>query len=643
MGVQKVSSVQNKTSMQKFVRTLLRDVQAMEYMLEKDWFEKDIVRIGAEQEIFLVDKQTMKPAPINLDILAKMSQYNWLKPELAKFNLETNLIPREFKDNCLREMEMEGIDYLQKIRKIAASFNVDVALVGILPSLHRNDMEMHNLTPNARYKEILDITKAQLNGNSFSFHIEGIDELRLKQESALLPACSTSYQVHLQVSPTDFAKFYNIAQLVAGPMLAISANASLVFGKRLWHESRMSLYRQSSDTRIPGQFMRQESARVNFGDDWIQHSVMDLYREDISRFRVLLGGVVEEDALDMIKAGKVPNLKALQIHNSTVYRWNRPCYGISPNGQPHLRIENRMLSAGPTVVDEMANTAFWLGLMIGIANEYEDIKKRISFADVKDNFGKAARYGIHSELNWLGGQKKPAKQLITKVLLPIARAGLRSRAINEEDIDRYLSIIEQRAKKQLNGASWMVKAYERLNTQFNKQKALATLTASMVQQQWTHQPVHTWSMPKLDDLADYHPSELHVEVFMNTKFRTVRKEDVIELAYEIMQWETIDYLPVEDKHGYLVGLLPMEQVATYFDKKGNYLTKEITLVEQVMLKTPLTIVPNISLMETMCLMSEYNLKYLPVVNNGQLVGTITKKDCQHIIQHLLEQPICENL
>jgi hypothetical protein len=190
---------------------------------------------------------------------------------------------------------------------------------------------------------------------------------------------------------------YNISQALAGPLIAISANSPIVFGRRLWHESRIALFQQSLDTRTTHDHMRERSPRVNFGNDWLKDSILEIYREDIARFRVLLSGDVEEDAIDLIHKGKVPKLRALQVHNSTVYRWNRPCYGISSNGKPHLRIENRVIPSGPTSIDEVANTALWIGAMMGMGDKYDDITQHISFEDVRDNFGKAAKFGIDSK------------------------------------------------------------------------------------------------------------------------------------------------------------------------------------------------------------------------------------------------------
>ena len=250
--------------MQSFVRSLLRDVQALEYMLENDWFEKDIIRIGAEQEMCLVDAGTYKPACINMEVLEKLSQYPWVVTELAKFNLEVNLSPREFTGKCLREMDHENREYLNIIRQQLKHWNAEVCLTGILPTLRKPDLDLSNLTPKPRYFALMEALNSQMLGSAFELRLSGIDELLVKHDSPLLEACNTSFQVHLQVSPDLFVPMYNMAQALAAPVMAISANSPIVFGKRLWHESRIALFQQALDVRTTHDHMRERSPRVSF-------------------------------------------------------------------------------------------------------------------------------------------------------------------------------------------------------------------------------------------------------------------------------------------------------------------------------------------------------------------------------------------
>ena len=640
MGEQKVSLAKTQNDLKKFVRGLLDDLQALEYMLDHDWFESDIVRIGAEQEMCIVDSKTYKPAKINMQVIKKMKDYPWLDTELAQFNLETNMTPYEFTGNCLRSMEDENLMYLAKIRQTVKKMGANIALTGILPTLRKSDLDLENLTPKPRYRALMDALASQLIGDTFELNLNGIDELNLKHDSPLLEACNTSFQVHLQVAPKDFVCLYNIAQTLTAPVMAIAANSPIVFGKRLWHETRIALFQQSLDTRTSHDHLRERSPRVNFGNGWLHDSILEIYREDVARFRVLMTADELEDSLAKIMEGKTPKLKSLLVHNSTVYRWNRPCYGISDNGKPHLRIENRVLPSGPTVIDEMANAAFWLGAMVGMQKSCDDICKRLSWEDVRDNFLKAARYGIDSKFNWYDDKKFTATDLIIQELLPIAREGLQERKVDTADIDRYLGIIEERAKAHMTGARWQLRAFTKLKQSITSDEAAAVMTACIVKNQEKEMPVHTWELPDPAELEDYVPSRLRVEEFMTTDLITVQKDDIIDLLAEMMDWRKVRYIPVEDTKGKLVGLVTSRLLLRHYSRRNQLNgTENLTIVNEIMIREPETVTPKTSIMDAMRLMRDNQIGCLPVVqgDHKELVGIITEMDFLRVSARLMER------
>ncbi|MCB0679187.1 MAG: CBS domain-containing protein, partial [Saprospiraceae bacterium] len=404
-----------------------------------------------------------------------------------------------------------------------------------------------------------------------------------------------------------------------------------------WHETRIALFQQALDTRATHEHLRERSPRVHFGKDWVHESIMEIYREDIARFRVLLAGDVTEDSLELIQKGEVPKLRALQVHNSTVYRWNRPCYGVSANGKPHLRIENRVLPAGPTVIDEVANAAFWLGAMVGMAARVHDIREHLSFDDVSDNFGKAARFGIDSKFNWFQDGKISAPDLILKELLPIAREGLESQKVAGKDIDRYLGIIEARAKMHTNGARWQLRAFTKLKKRVTRDEAVTVMTAYAYKNQVKEMPIHTWEMPELKDLEEYRPSKLKVEEFMETDLFTVQKDDVIELVAELMDWRKIRYMPVEDSKGNLVGLITSRLLLRYFTRKNSLNGKELGTVKDIMIANPITVSPKATIVEALHIMRENKIGCLPVVKDEELIGIITEMDFLRISGSLIER------
>ncbi|MBK7371388.1 MAG: CBS domain-containing protein [Saprospiraceae bacterium] len=633
MGENKVNKPTNPRELQKFTRSLLQDIKSLDYMLQNNWFEKGIHRIGAEQEMVLIDVQNYRPDPINIEVISKLEQYDWLDTELAMFNLETNFVPREFTGDCFSQMMEESTYQLKIIREALVPFNADLILTGILPTIRKSDLEDKFLTPKKRYLALMEAVRQQMTGDSFEFRLSGIDELMIKHDSPLLEACNTSFQVHLQVSPEQFAKFYNVSQALAGPVMAIAANSPLVFGRRLWHESRIAMFQQALDTRGSRANMRERSARVHFGRDWVNESILEIHKEDISRYRVLLAADVTEDSQHMISEGKVPKLSALQVHNSTVYRWNRPCYGISANGKPHLRIENRVFPSGPTAIDEIANSAFWLGCMVGLPTVVDDIRQKVSFADISDNFVKSAQFGIDSKFNWFDDQKIPAVELILKELLPIARTGLKIQKVDDSDIDKYLGIIEDRAKSHMNGARWQLRAYTKLLEQTNRTEALTVMTSAMLKYQKKNTPIHKWKMPELKDLRNYKPQKLLVGDFMTTDLLTVQQDDIIEFVAELMDWRKIRYMPVEDNSGKLIGLVSSRLLLKHFTEKN----RKLKLVKDIMIKKPITANPSTTIMEAMALMRKNKIGCLPVVQEQELIGIFTEMDFIGISSRLMER------
>ncbi|MBX2814792.1 MAG: CBS domain-containing protein [Saprospiraceae bacterium] len=635
MGDQQVRLPRDKSDVQQFIMRLLEDVRSMEYMMDNDWFESDKRCIGAEQEMVLIDRRTFKPAMVAEAMLEDMAAHPWLESELAKFNLEITLSPQEFMQGCLTKLEEETTERLRIIESHLANADATALLTGILPTLRKSHMTLDNLTPKERYHGLMSAINAQLKGNKYELYIEGIDELKVTHDSPFLEACNTSFQVHLQVTPDEFVQMYNIAQALAGPVMAIAANSPLVFGKRLWHETRIAMFQQSIDTRLAHGHMRESSPRVTFGNDWLHDSILDIYRDDITRFRVLMSADVQNESMVEVMDGKVPKLKALQVHNSTVYRWNRPCYGISPNGKPHLRIENRVLPAGPTVRDEVANAAFWLGLMMGFKKAYPDIREHLSFEDVRDNFIKAARTGIDSTFNWMGDTKKGACDLALD-LLPIAEEGLRSQKVSESDIKKYLSIIQKRAEKHTNGARWMLRSYTSLRKVADQDEALSIVTSTALKNQRAFLPIHEWEIPTLSDLEDYRPIHLTAEECMTTDLLTVRPDDILALVGEMMTWKRSRYVLVEDDNAHLVGLVTHQQIVKHLLNTQKAADKEALHVSDIMVQDPLSIYPETSIREAMSLMKDNYTNCLPVVNKEkELVGVITESDFLRIAQRLL--------
>ncbi|MCV6629068.1 MAG: signal transduction protein, partial [Flavobacteriaceae bacterium] len=351
MGEHRVETQVDLQTRTAYIRHLLNDLKALERMLEEDLIENDVVRIGAEQEFCLLTP-FWRPSKKAIPILEKINCINFTS-ELAKYNLEINLDPLELRGNCFSEMHQTLKQLVKRAEMHATDFDDKVLLTGILPTISKDELQMDYMTPNPRYWRLNEMIKA-VRGKDIQLYLRGVDELYVKHDSVLFEACNTSFQMHLQVPSHDFVNSFNWAQAISGPVLAIATNSPLLLGKELWSETRIGLFQQSIDTRVSSYTVKEQLARVNFGLDWEQGTIVDIYKNDIAQFKILMANPIEEDALKILDEGSTPKLKALCLHNGTVYRWNRACYGVG-GGKPHLRIENRYIPSGPTMIDEIAN------------------------------------------------------------------------------------------------------------------------------------------------------------------------------------------------------------------------------------------------------------------------------------------------
>jgi CBS domain-containing protein len=632
MGEQNVERSTDEATRQAFMGSLLEEVQALETMLAKGMIESGKRRIGAEQEMFIVNR-AYKPALKALDLLDTIDDDRFTH-EIGLFNLEANLSVQKMTGDCLRVMEKEAQDIYRIARESAAAAGCEIALVGILPTLSRENLGLDAMVPTVRYKALNDALRG-LRGDDFQFTINGIDQLTVKHDNVMLEACNTSFQVHFQTGPEDFARLYNIAQAVTGPLLAAAVNSPILWGRRLWHESRIAVFEYSIDARSEAHQARGLKPRVHFGDHWINESVVEIFKEDIARFRVILTTETEDDVPGMVERGLAPNLNALRLHNGTVYRWNRACYGVH-KGIPHLRIENRVIPSGPTVLDEMANAAFFFGMMAGMSAQYDDIRKVLLFDDVKANFLAAARDGIRAQMNWFDDRHLPAQQLILEQLLPLAREGLQEAGIDQDDIDRYLGVLQERVELRRTGARWSLESLHNMSDRGTLDQRLRCLVSSMVTQQTSGRPISQWELANFCEELDWRESYQYVSQFMATDLFTVRPGDIVDFAASLMDWRHVRHVPVEDDDGHLVGLVShrslLRLVAT-----GKVGGEQKVTVAEIMNSEPITVSPDTRTVDAIRLMRESGLACLPVEENGKLVGLVTEHDLIVVSSHLLER------
>src|ERR1051325_7575046 len=578
MGEHNVQQYVDEQKSQAFMKALLEDLSALAWMIENGCIESGVTRIGAEQEMFLLDRH-LRPAPVSLEVLKHANDAR-LTTEIARFNLEANLTPLSLANNCFSRMEQELVELIELARSSAATQGADILLAGILPTLRKSDLPLDNLTPVARYHE-LDRGVIRLRGGPLSIHIKGLDELHLTHENIMMESCNTSFQVHFQSNAKDFANHYNVAQAITAPVLAPAVNSPLLFGQRLWQETRVALFQHSTDERSRPQLARNQPPRVNFGDRWLEKSVLELFQDQIVRFRPIMISEPDENPFEVLTRGDTPSLSALRMHNGTVWRWNRACYGVT-DGIAHLRIENRALPSGPTIVDEIANAAFFTGLMVALPNVYGEIAKRMVFDDAKLNFFRAARHGLDAHFQWIDGQSFSAASLILDQLLPIARDGLTSSRVAGADIDKYLGIIEERTQSHQTGARWVMKSLAAIGASAAKKASQRRLTSEILENQKQGQPIHSWPTVKTVDSDEWEHGYRTVGQFMSTDLFTVKPDDLIDLAASVMDWRHIRHVPVEDEGGRLVGLITHRGLLHLIGNVNHFIEGQPVTVREVM-------------------------------------------------------------
>jgi CBS domain-containing protein len=468
-----------------------------------------------------------------------------------------------------------------------------------------------------RYFVLNDAAK-KYRGQDFSIHIKGVDEVTMLHDSVMLEGCNTSFQMHLQIDPDEFVDMFNWSQAITGPVLAACCNSPLLFGKELWSETRIALFTQSVDVRTNSFLLNENQPRVSFESKWQTGSILDVFKDNIARFRSILTAEFEDDSVDLLKKGEIPKLKALCLHNGTVYRWNRACYGVG-GSKPHLRIECRYIPSGPTVIDQIANFAFWVGLMKGRPEKYKEIHRMMDFKEVKSNFLAAARYGMAVQFHW-DGKLYTGRQLLSEIFLPMAKEGLKKSGISENDIDKYLSVIQNRINRH-NGSEWISKSYRNLLTTKKPDAALQVLTANMYLNQESNKPVSEWEVLSPDAVSQFNITK-RVHHVMSTDIFSVEEIDSIELVAHMMKWKNIHHMPVIKGDKELVGILSWNDVSQLFENG-----KATNASVRSLMKTDLiTIDQDSRVDDAKVLMEKHKIHSLPVVRDSKLVGILTSND-----------------
>jgi hypothetical protein len=491
MGQEVASKVFSRDDRQRYRQKVRSNLDVFARMLAEARFDPEVRSFGLEIELNLTD-DAGDPAMVNAAALAAIADPDF-QTELSQFNVEINVAPRLFGGQVMSELETGVRRSLNSAEEMARTVGAHMMIIGILPTVDEAHLNAESLSANPRYR-LLNEQIFAARGEDLEISIAGIERLSTHADTIAPEAACTSVQLHQQVRPETFAACWNAAQAIAGVQVAIGANSPFFFGRELWRETRIGLFEQATDTRPEELKAQGVRPRVWFGERWIT-SIFDLFEENVRYFPALLPVCEDEDPERTLDGGGVPQLGELRLHNGTVYRWNRPIYDVV-RGQPHLRVENRVLPAGPTVVDTVANAAFYYGLVRVLSEDERPIWSQMSFSAAEENFHAGARDGIEARVYWPGLGEVPAAELVVRRLLPLAHEGLDRWGIDPADRDRLLGIIERRCVTLQNGASWQSGAFHRLydERRLERHDALREMTVRYREHMHGNEPVHTWQL-----------------------------------------------------------------------------------------------------------------------------------------------------
>lgn len=474
MGEEIVSNHFRKQDFREYQSRLQQEFELLRQWFEDRAFDTGPKTGGFEVEAWLVDRG-FGPAPINQPFLELLNS-PMAAPELAAFNIELNTSVQTLTGRMLSRILEELEQTLDQCSRAANKLDAEVLMIGILPTVQERQLALSNMSRMTRYRALNEQILRLREGKALQLEISGRELLQTEHHDVMLEAAATSFQIHIKIPQQQSVRYYNAAIILSAPMVAIAANSPFLFGHDLWDETRIPLFEQavsvaSVSTRL--------TDRVTFGRGYVKQSLFECFEENMQRYLVLLPEVMDRPP---------EQLHHLRLHNGTIWRWNRPLIGFSDDGVPHLRIEHRTMPAGPTAIDTIANAAFYYGLIHVLANDPEIPELKLNFDQSRTNFYAAARNGLNASVVWLDGNSVNMRELLTEVLLPLARQGLQQQAFDKDDIDTWLEVIRGRLQSRCNGAAWQ-RAWVRSHG-----PDMAALTAAYAANQRTGSPVHEWSI-----------------------------------------------------------------------------------------------------------------------------------------------------
>ena len=477
MGEEIQSSQFTAQDLVRFKQALSDETARLKQFFDTDRFDPRGGIGGFELEAWLIDSQ-YRPVPCNDEFL-RLFDNPLASPELASFNIEVNGTPRPLNGHVFSAMHNELSETWQRCQQTAARLDARVVMSGILPTVQNEDLNLANMSNMERYRALNREVLRMRGGKPIVLDINGNEHLKLTHRDVMLESAATSFQIHLQMNPAESVRLFNASTVLSAPLVALSANSPFLFGKDLWDESRIPLFEQSVAIGGFDGARFGPVRRVSFGSAYVRHSLYECFAENLQHFPIILPVKLEEDPA---------RFAHLRLHNGTIWRWNRPLIGFNEQGLAHLRLEQRVVSAGPTVIDEIANAAFFYGAVVELAAQELPIESQLEFDRARDNFYNAARLGLRSVACWSEDKQLPIRKLILEQLLPMAERGLDRLGVASADRAQYLGIIDARVTSGVTGAHWQ-RAWVAKHG-----RDMVAMTAAYFERQQAAQPVHLWTV-----------------------------------------------------------------------------------------------------------------------------------------------------
>lgn len=482
MGQEISISQFDKSDFNQFHQKLKQETTLLKEMIDQNACSVRAPVAGFEIEASIVDKD-MHPSPINAHFLSSLNNPLAFE-ELAKFNIELNSTPTPLTDNAFSHMLKQLQSTWSSAFQHAESFKNQLIMIGTLPTIKQNDLTLANMSNLNRYRALNEQIFQSRKKKPIKLEIIGNEHLKLSHKDVMLESATTSFQIHIQLPLIIAHHFYNASILASAPMVALCANSPYLFGKDLWHESRIPLFEQAIETGGFNGAAQGPLKRVSFGTDYARKSIFECFNENLEHFPILL-----PEHLDSPPEA----FEHLRLHNGTIWRWNRPLIGFDGDGTPHIRVEHRTPAAGPTTIDSIANAAFYYGLSKNLCDEIIEKGLSLAFSQAKDNFYQAARHGLDSHIIWLDGKTYRLQSLIKNELIPRAILGLQSLGINHCDSEDFLDVIMQRLNNKQNGCYWQRQFMKSQNQPIQTTDHFKLMTQTYLKNQQSGNPISEWS------------------------------------------------------------------------------------------------------------------------------------------------------